>query len=93
VQNQGIRKAKQDYEHLNARIHAHGYPVEVYQMFSMADERKAHSTLLERLLGVLDLSGDRQCLMCYTSLRDSWLDSVIKHTAPKPGNRHWQHGR
>src|SRR5215467_5058925 len=75
--HQRIRKASQDYKQLFARIHAHGYPVEVYQMFFMADEREACSTLLERLLGVVDVSGDRQCLMLYTSFHHSWRDSVI----------------
>lgn len=72
-----IRDAKSAYQALVKRMHTRGYPVEIYQLFFMADERRARSTLLERLLGTVDVSGDRQCLMLYTSFHHSWGASVI----------------
>jgi membrane protease YdiL (CAAX protease family) len=73
-----VLEAKRCYQNLIGRIRARGYPVEVYQLFFMADERRARSTLLERLLGVVDVSGDRNCLMLYTSFHHSWGASVIR---------------
>jgi hypothetical protein len=72
-----IRAAKDVYQALIERIHAYGYPIEVYQLFFMADERRARSTFLERLLGVVDVSGDRDCLMLHTSFHHSWGASAI----------------
>jgi hypothetical protein len=44
-----------------------GYRVENYQFPIMADERRARSTLLQRLLGIVDITTDREVWMLYTS--------------------------
>jgi hypothetical protein len=73
-----ILRARTAYQDLISRIRSSGYRVEVYQLFFMADERRARSTLLERLLGVVDVTAERNCLMLYTSFHHSWSASVIQ---------------
>lgn len=60
-------RARGAYEVLVQRIHADGWRVENYQMPVIADERRAGSTLLQRLLGLVDLRTDREVWMQYTS--------------------------
>jgi hypothetical protein len=60
-------RARADYAALVERIHADGWPVENYQMPPLADERRAGSTLLQRVLGLVDLRTDREVFMNYTS--------------------------
>lgn len=62
-----VRKAKAEYSALIRQIQAAGYPVQTYQMTFLADERKAHSTLLERLFGMVDVRGNQEVLMAYSS--------------------------
>jgi hypothetical protein len=60
-------RARAAYVALVDRIHADGWTVETYQMPLIADERGAGSTLLQRLLGLVDLPTDREVWMQYTS--------------------------
>ncbi len=62
-----LRQAREDYAALVERIRADGYRVDGYQLPFIVDEREAGSTLLQRLMGVLDLPVDREVLMLYTS--------------------------
>lgn len=62
------RRARASYTALVARIHADGYRVENYQFPLIADERWAGSTLLQRLLGLVDVQTDREVWMLYTSV-------------------------
>ncbi len=55
------------YQLLVNRIRRDGYPVESYQIPLIVDERRAHSSLLQRLLGIVDLAVDREVLMLYSS--------------------------
>jgi len=60
-------RAWADYAALVERIHADGWPVENYQFPPLADERRVGSTLLQRVLGLVDLPTDREVFMNYTS--------------------------
>ena len=60
-------RARADYAALVERIRADGWPVENYQFPPIADERRAGSTLLQRLLGLVDVRTDREVFMQYTS--------------------------
>jgi hypothetical protein len=60
-------RARADYAALVERIHADGWPVENYQFPLIADERRAGSTLLQRVLGLVDVRTDREVYMQYTS--------------------------
>jgi hypothetical protein len=62
-----LRQAQAAYGALVARIRADGYRVDTYQLPFIVDERQAGSTLLQRLLGVVDLPADREVLMLYSS--------------------------
>ena len=48
-------------------MHHDGYTVESYQFPIILDERKAGSTILQRVAGIVDLDVDREILMLYTS--------------------------
>ncbi|HEX8698525.1 MAG TPA: hypothetical protein VF815_06800 [Myxococcaceae bacterium] len=62
-----LRQAQAAYAALVARIRADGYRVDTYQLPFIVDERQAGSTLLQRLVGVVDLPADREVLMLYSS--------------------------
>ena len=71
-----VRSARESYAELIKEIQWRGYPVETYQFPFIADERKMHSTLLERLAGIVDVRGDREVLMLYTSFNPA-IDSAL----------------
>ena len=56
------------YEALVTRMQADGYSVESYELFFMADERLAGSSLLSRLLGIVHTPADKRVGMLYSSL-------------------------
>ncbi len=62
-----IARARQAYSALIDQIRSHGYPVQIYQMPYIPAERDVHSTLPDRLLGTVDVTGDQNYLMLYTS--------------------------
>ena len=62
-----VERGRAAYGALIRRIQAAGYPVETYQMPFMAEEREVHSTLLERLFGMVDVRGDDEVIMAYSS--------------------------
>lgn len=55
------------YHALAAQIRKDGFEVETYQLPFIIDERLAHSTVLQRALGLVDLPADREILMLYSS--------------------------
>lgn len=55
------------YNQLVAQIHQDGYRVETYQFPLIQDERKAASSMLQRVLGLVNLQSDREVWMLYTS--------------------------
>jgi hypothetical protein len=62
-----VTRARAAYVALVDQIHADGWPVENYQFPFIADERRARSTLLQRLMGLVDVGTDREVWMQYTS--------------------------
>jgi hypothetical protein len=61
-----IERARQAYSALIAQTQAHGFPVQTYQLPFLPAERWAHSTLIDRLLGTVDVRGNEEYLMIYT---------------------------
>lgn len=61
------RRARTAYQALVERIHTDGYHVETYQFPLIGDERWAGSTVLQRLMGLVDVRTDREVWMLYTS--------------------------
>jgi hypothetical protein len=78
-----LRRARTAYRALVALIHADGYPVESYQFPLIADERRAGSTVLQRLAGVVDVPVDREIWMLYTSLLRPHGAGLLASYAPE----------
>lgn len=72
-----VRRATIAYSALIREIQSHGYRVLTYQFPFIADARAVHSTLLERLAGILDLKSDQEVLMTYSSFNHKLDSSVI----------------
>jgi hypothetical protein len=62
-----IEHAQQAYSSLIREIQSRGYPVETYAMPYLPAERSVHSSLPDRLLGTVDVRGNDEYLMLYTS--------------------------
>ena len=62
-----VERARRLYRGLIAEMRADGYEVEAYHLPFIVDERRAGSTLLQRLFGLIDLEVDREVLMLYSS--------------------------
>ncbi|MGC2636830.1 MAG: hypothetical protein WA294_06605 [Acidobacteriaceae bacterium] len=62
-----ITRSREDYARLVAEIHGWGYPVQIYEMPYVASERFAHSAFADRMLGTVDVRGDQNYLMLYTT--------------------------
>jgi hypothetical protein len=71
-----VRRARESYSSLIREIQAHGYRVQTYQFPFISDARRVRSTLLERLAGIVDVKGDQEVLMVYTSFNHR-LDSAL----------------
>lgn len=77
-----VTRARASYASLIDRIHRAGYLVDTYQFPFLADQRAVHSTLLERLFGIVDVRADREALMLYSSFNHAADSAVV-----------WQYGR
>lgn len=62
-----IARAQNAYRGLVSQIRADGYRVETFQFPFMVDERKAGSSLIQRLFSLVDLQADRELLMLYST--------------------------
>lgn len=62
-----LRDALAGYRQLVNQIRTDGWRVESYHFPLIIDERKARSTLLQRLIGLVDLDADTEVLMLYSS--------------------------
>ena len=62
-----VKRARQAYAALIRGIQSRGYPVQTYQMPYLPAERSVHSTLLDRMLGTVDVRGNEEYLMLYTN--------------------------
>jgi len=63
-----LRQGKKIYWQLAEQIRADGYRLESYQFPLILDERLAHSSVLQRLTGIVDIPAEREVFMLYTSL-------------------------
>lgn len=62
-----VYRAREEYAALIRQMQSRGYHVQTHQLAFMADERKAHTTLLQRIFGLVNVRGDREVLMLYTN--------------------------
>lgn len=77
-----LKQAETGYQALVSRISSDGYYVESYQIPIIEDERKAGSTLLRRLGGLVDLQVDREVWMLYSSILRPYGVGVLGSYAP-----------
>jgi hypothetical protein len=78
-----VASAQRAYQALVDLIRADGYPVESYHLPLISDERRAHATVLQRALGLVDLEADREVLTLYTSLLTDHGDAFLWSYAPE----------
>jgi hypothetical protein len=71
-----VLQAREAYAALIRQMQARGYRVQTYHLLFLADERRAHSTILERLFGVVDVHSDDEVLMVYSSFNHA-LDAAL----------------
>ncbi|MFZ0304134.1 MAG: hypothetical protein WAL75_15695 [Terracidiphilus sp.] len=62
-----IVRAQQAYSQIIHELQAHGFTVQTYQMPYRPAERGTHTSLVDRLLGTVDVKGNIEYLMVYTS--------------------------
>jgi hypothetical protein len=77
-----VRAAQAAYKALVSKMQQDGYRVDSYHIPLMIDERKAGSTLLQRLAGLADVTSDREVLMPYTSFLRPYGPGVLWSYAP-----------
>jgi hypothetical protein len=77
-----VRRARDAYAELIRRMQARGYYVQTYQLEFIADERRAHTTLLERLFGIVDVRGNQEVLMLYDSFNHQIGAGVLWQYGP-----------
>ncbi len=77
-----VGRARAAYADLISQIHRAGYRVETYQFPFIADQRAVNSTLLERLFGIVDVRGDDEVLMLYSSFHHSADSALIWQYGP-----------
>jgi len=67
INKDAYHKSALAYRGLVDQIHADGWRVEGYHMVAIQDDRKARSTAIQRVMGLVDLPVDRSVLMLYSS--------------------------
>ena len=77
-----VTRARIAYTAFIARIETAGYSVETYQFPFIADEREVSSSLLERLFGIVNVRGDREVLMLYSSFNRTADSALIWQYGP-----------
>lgn len=82
MNGQRVHHARQAYSKLIGNIRARGYFIQTYQMPFLPIERKARSSLPDRLLGTVDVRGDQEVLMLYTSFARSAGAAIIWTLGP-----------
>lgn len=62
-----LANARKSYSAIIGQLQSRGYLVQTYQMPYLPAERSVHSTVLDRILGSVDVRADTEYLMLYTS--------------------------
>jgi hypothetical protein len=62
-----MERAQEAYSAMIVQIQSQGYPVETYTLPYGPVEQMVHTTVVDRLLGTVDVKGDENDLMIYTS--------------------------
>jgi hypothetical protein len=78
-----MERAKADYASLITNLESRGYSVQTYLMPYIPAERDVRSTLLDRLLGTVDVRGSEEYLMLYTSVARPVGAGIIWSLGPR----------
>jgi hypothetical protein len=79
---QRMQRAQRLYSALIANIRSRGYSVLTFQLPYLPVERETHSFLLDRMLGTVDVRGDQEVLMLYTSYAGTAGAAIIWELGP-----------
>lgn len=77
-----MERAQEAYSALIRQIQSQGYPVETYTLPYGPVERNLHTTLLDRLLGTVDVRSNENDLMIYTSYARPVGSAIILDLGP-----------
>ncbi len=77
-----VGRARAAYASLISQMHSAGYRVETYQFPFIVDQRVMKSTVLERLFGIVDVRGDDEVLMLYSSFNHVADSAIIWQYGP-----------
>jgi hypothetical protein len=77
-----VVRARAAYAGLIRQMQAQGYSVQTCQFPFIVPERRMHSTLLERLLGIVDVRGDQEAVMLYTSYAPGEGAGIVTELGP-----------
>ena len=77
-----IERAQDAYSALIRQIQSQGYPVETYTLPYSPVERNLHTTLLDRMFGTVDVRGDENDVMIYTSYARPVGSAIILDLGP-----------
>lgn len=80
--NDRLYDARRTYSDLIRQMQARGYVVRTYQLPLIVSDRRAHSTALERILGLVDVRGNQEVLMLYTSFNAALGAAIILRYGP-----------
>jgi hypothetical protein len=78
-----VSSARVAYAGLIRNIQSSGYQAQTYQLPFIVAERRASSTLLERLLGIVAVRGNVEVVMLYTSFNPSIGSAMIWKFGPE----------
>lgn len=71
------RRAVAAYTALIGRVQSQGYVVQTYQMPYVPAERSVHSTMLDQMLGTVDVHGNHDYLMLYASYARPFSSGIV----------------
>lgn len=77
-----VRQARESYAALIREMQTRGYYVQTYQLMFLADERRSHSTVLERIFGIVDVRGNDEVLMLYSSFNHAAGAGILWEYGP-----------
>lgn len=83
LNRKGLRWAQTAYRNLVTQMHVDGYHVDGYHFPLIVDERKAGSSLIQRLMGLVDVGTDREVLMLYSSMFRPYGHGILWSYAPQ----------
>jgi hypothetical protein len=77
-----MQRAQEAYSALIQHIQSQGYPVETYTLPYGPVEQMVHTTVVDRMLGTVDVKGDENDLMIYTSYARPVGSAIILDLGP-----------